>query len=87
LLVDASEQGICRPADDETQKKHYSGKAKRHTIKTQYTTSAGGLILHTSAPVAGSMHDFVRSSRWIRRRFRRTCPEMVVRGAGAPWIS
>ncbi len=58
LLVDASEQGICRPADDETQKKHYSGKAKRHTIKTQYTTSAGGLILHTSAPVAGSMHDF-----------------------------
>ena len=58
LLVDASEQGICRPADDETQKKHYSGKAKRHTIKTQYTTSASGLILHTSAPVAGSMHDF-----------------------------
>lgn len=58
LLIDASEQGICRPADDETQKKHYSGKAKRHTIKTQYTTSANGLILHTSAPAAGSMHDF-----------------------------
>ena len=58
LLIDASEQGICRPSDDETQKKHYSGKAKRHTIKTQYATSASGLILHTSAPVAGSMHDF-----------------------------
>ena len=74
LLIDASEQGICRPSDDETQKKHYSGKAKRHTIKTQYATSASGLILHTSAPVAGSMHDFVRSSRLIRRRSRRTCP-------------
>ena len=35
VLVDVSEQPIYRPQDDETQKEHYSGKAKRHTMKTQ----------------------------------------------------
>ena len=37
VLVDVSEQQIYRPQDDETQRKHYSGKTKRHTMKTQYT--------------------------------------------------
>ena len=39
VLVDVSEQQIYRPQDDETQRKHYSGKAKKHTMKTQYTTA------------------------------------------------
>ena len=57
-LVDVSEQQICRPQDDETQKKHYSGKAKRHTKKTQYVTTYDGVILQTSTAVEGSRHDF-----------------------------
>ena len=58
VLVDVSEQQIYRPQDDETQRKHYSGKAKRHTMKTQYATAYDGLILQTSTVVAGSKHDF-----------------------------
>ena len=58
VLVDVSEQPIYRPQDDETQRKHYSGKAKRHTMKTQYATAYDGLILQTSTAVAGSKHDF-----------------------------
>jgi hypothetical protein len=58
VLVDVSEQQICRPQDDETQKRHYSGKAKRHTKKTQYVTTYDGVILQTSTAVEGSKHDF-----------------------------
>ena len=57
-LVDVSEQQICRPQDDEAQKKHHSGKAKRHTKKTQYVTTYDGVILQTSTAVEGSRHDF-----------------------------
>ena len=58
VLVDVSEQPIYRPKDDETQRKHYSGKAKKHTMKTQYATAYDGLILQTSTAVEGSKHDF-----------------------------
>ena len=36
-LVDASEQPIQRPKRKDMEKSHYSGKAGRHTAKTQYT--------------------------------------------------
>ena len=58
VLTDASEQPIYRPQDSETQKRYYSGKAKRHTMKTQYTATYDGLIVHRSASVHGSIHDF-----------------------------
>ena len=57
VLVDVSEQPIYRPQDDETQKEHYSGKAKRHTMKTQYATTHDGLILQTST-ILGQTRDF-----------------------------
>ena len=58
VLVDVSEQPTYRPQNDETQKEHYSGKAKRYTMKTQYATIHDGLILQTSTAVKGSKHDF-----------------------------
>ena len=58
VLIDACEQPIYRPQDNQMQKKYYSGKAKRHTMKTQYTTTYDGLIVHKSAPAEGSRHDF-----------------------------
>ena len=58
VLIDASEQPVYRPQDNQTQKKYYSGKAKRHTMKTQYTTTYDGQIVHKSTPVEGSKHDF-----------------------------
>jgi hypothetical protein len=35
LLVDSLEQPIDRPSDNEEQKKFYSGKKKKHTLKSQ----------------------------------------------------
>ena len=58
VLVYITEQPIYRPQDDETQKKHYSGKAKRHTMKTQYATTYDCTILQTSTATGGSGHDF-----------------------------
>ena len=36
LIVDSSEQVIERPSAYEDQKQHYSGKQKRHTLKSQF---------------------------------------------------
>lgn len=36
LLVDSAEQPINRPSEQECQKKHYSGKKKQHTRKSQF---------------------------------------------------
>ena len=36
LIVDSAEQPIERPSDYQEQKKYYSGKQKRHTLKSQF---------------------------------------------------
>jgi IS5 family transposase len=36
LIVDSAEQAIERPSDYQEQKKYYSGKQKRHTLKSQF---------------------------------------------------
>lgn len=56
-IVDATEQPIQRPQDDETQRKHYSGKKKQHTRKTAIIVNEEGLIRAISAPTSGSVHD------------------------------
>jgi hypothetical protein len=58
VLIDATEQPTQRPKDKQAQKEHYSGKKKRHTLKTQ-VTAADKLVLHASAHVPGSVHDLV----------------------------
>lgn len=55
-LVDATEQAIERPKKG--QKPYYSGKKKRHTIKTEIRTTRKGRITHVSKSRAGSVHDF-----------------------------
>ena len=35
-FIDSTEQQIPRPTDNKRKKNFYSGKKKRHTIKTQY---------------------------------------------------
>ena len=57
-LTDASEQPILQPQQSEAEKAHYSGKARTHTIKVQYTTSFDGLIIHKTAHSPGRDHDF-----------------------------
>jgi hypothetical protein len=39
-------------------KTHYSGKKKRHTVKTQLIVNSNGLIIHKTAHAKGSTHDY-----------------------------
>jgi hypothetical protein len=56
-IVDATEQPIQRPQDDETQRRFYSGKKKRHTVKHQIVVTPEGEIIHTGEAASGSTHD------------------------------
>ena len=56
-IVDATEQPTQRPKDPEAQKDHYSGKKRRHTLKTQVVVGPDGEIMSHSATVPGAKHD------------------------------
>ena len=57
-FIDATEQEIPRPKNKKKQKTHYSGKKKKHTVKTQLSVNAKGVIVHKSLHVSGSVHDY-----------------------------
>jgi hypothetical protein len=57
-FTDATEQEIPRPKNKQKRKTHYSGKKKRHTVKTQLTVNSKGLIIHKTRHVRGSTHDY-----------------------------
>lgn len=57
LIVDCTEQPIQRPGADAVQREHYSGKKKRHTLKTEYVVTAQGRIASVSDSHPGSRHD------------------------------
>ena len=56
LIIDATEQPIERPK--RRQKPYYSGKKKRHTLKTEIRVTRKGRIVHVSKTHPGSTHDF-----------------------------
>ncbi len=59
IIVDATEQEIPRPKDKVKRKKYYSGKKKRHTIKTQiFVERKTDQILDVSPPFPGRVHDY-----------------------------
>ena len=62
VVIDATEQPRRRPPT-RTQRRYYSGKRKRHTLKTQLTVSRRGRILHVSAPAPGRVHDYALFKR------------------------
>jgi hypothetical protein len=57
LIIDCTEQPIHRPGDDAVQKRHYSGKKKRHTLKNEYIITKKGRIASVSSSHPGSRHD------------------------------
>jgi len=58
-IIDSTEQEIPRPKKDKTKRKtHYSGKKRRHTVKTQLTVNANGLIVHRTNHARGRRHDY-----------------------------
>ena len=61
LIVDCTEQPIQRPS--RKQRCWYSGKKKRHTIKTELVVTAKGKIAGVSKPAPGRIPDIE-----IRRR-------------------
>lgn len=57
-FIDSTEQEIPRPKKDATKRKtHYSGKKKKHTVKTQLTVNSNGLIVHKTNHARGRRHD------------------------------
>ena len=56
--IDATEQEIPRPREKRKRKSHYSGKKKRHTVKTQLTVNRDGLIIHRTNHARGRRHDY-----------------------------
>jgi transposase len=66
-FLDATEQEIPRPRAKRKRRTHYSGKKKRHTVKTQITVNADGLILHKTPHARGSRHDY-RLFKWRHPR-------------------
>lgn len=57
VLIDSFETAIPRPSDQERQKRVYSGKKKRHTLKTQVVTDRQGEILDVDAGHRGPAAD------------------------------
>src|SRR6476620_4506445 len=57
-FIDSSEQEIPRPKNRRRRKSYYSGKKKKHTIKTQYMVNGEGTILHKTRHERGRIHDY-----------------------------
>lgn len=57
LFFDATEQPIQRPSDPAGQKRFYSGKKKRHTVKHQVVADRRGKVLSVSPASPGKVHD------------------------------
>jgi hypothetical protein len=56
-FIDSTEQEIPRPMSKEKRKTHYSGKKKKHTVKTQLAVNSDGLIVHKTNHARGRRHD------------------------------
>ena len=58
-FVDSTEQEIPRPKNKKRRKSYYSGRRKKHTVKTQYMVNSEGLILHKTGHERGRIiHDY-----------------------------
>lgn len=58
FVIDGAEREICRPVDNQKQRKYYSGKKKRHTVKNNVIVSVGGRkVRYLSGTYEGKKHD------------------------------
>lgn len=58
VFIDTTEQEIPRPKNKRRRKNYYSGKKKKHTVKTQIMVNKKGIILHKSKYFKGKRHDY-----------------------------
>lgn len=58
FAIDGTERGRQRPKDSDTQKKHYSGKKKKHTLKNNLIVGVKDrLVKYLSRTYEGKKHD------------------------------
>ena len=57
-FIDCTEQQIPRPENRRRRKTYYSGKKKRHTVKTQIMVNNCGIIIHKTKHKKGKRHDY-----------------------------
>jgi hypothetical protein len=57
-FIDSTEQQIPRPEDNKRRNMYYSGKKKKHTVKTQIMVNNRGFIIHKVGHKKGSRHDY-----------------------------
>lgn len=57
-FTDCTEQQIPRPKSKRRRKAYYSGKKKRHTVKTQLMVNTQGLVIHKTGHKKGRRHDY-----------------------------
>jgi hypothetical protein len=57
FLIDGTERPINRPQDGEKQKRFYSGKKKKHTVKNNIVTDRNRKVLYLSDTYEGKKHD------------------------------
>ena len=72
-FIDCTEQPIPRPVDNRRRKIYYSGKKKRHTIKTQLMVNNQGIIIHKTNNKKGRRHDY-----YIYKKNHPVTPKQVV---------
>ena len=56
-MMEDPERPIQRPKDRETQKAHYSGKKKQHTLKNNLMVNADSKVVFLTASYEGRIHD------------------------------
>jgi DDE superfamily endonuclease/Helix-turn-helix of DDE superfamily endonuclease len=57
-FIDSTEQEIPRPMNKRKRKSYYSGRKRKHTVKTQLMVNTEGLILHKTGHSNGRKHDY-----------------------------
>ena len=58
-FIDSTEQEIPRPKNKRKRKSYYSGRKRKHTVKTQLMVNTEGLILHKTGHSNGrKQHDY-----------------------------
>ena len=72
-FIDCTEQQIPRPENRRRRKACYSGKRKRHTVKTQLMVNNQGVIIHKTKHKKGKRHDYD-----IHKKNHPAAPKQVV---------
>lgn len=57
-IIDSFDQEIPRPQNKRRRKSYYSGKRKKHTVKTQLAVNKEGVIFHRTDHERGRRHDY-----------------------------